>query len=249
MNSKILSLALFSIFFATYTTHSQTDPFAAQPEKEQSPRMVRVLAEFIEMPLETYTSLMATPSSSTDDSKLRAQCAKLVQSGDAKIIETMSVNAIPGQNATTENITEFIYPTEHEPNNFNQNPALLDGLSNIPIGGPPAPPVAFDTKNLGSTMEVLAQIKNNSRIVELFVTTHIVSHVAKDVWSTWTNDDLVIETSMPRFHLLVVETGATLITGQPQMIAALAPKNENGWTDHSRKIMTFVRADIIQMTK
>ena len=75
MNPKMLALAFSSLLLGTPATRSQTDPFAISEAEDDAPRMIRVQAEFIEMPHATYTRLMATPRTSSNDAALRAECA------------------------------------------------------------------------------------------------------------------------------------------------------------------------------
>lgn len=249
MNPKMLVLAFSSLLLGTPATRSQTDPFA-QEAPETPPRMVRVQAEFIEMPHATYTRLMATPRTSSNDTALRAECAKLIKAGEAQIIESLSVNTLPGQSSTAENIHELIYPTEYEPPGPPINiPNDAERPAKVHVGGPPRPPVAFDTKNVGSNFEVEAQIDAFYPIVELRFTPHIVAHAATDIWSVWKKNGVTVETSMPRFYILSVKTGVTVVSGQPHMVAGLSPKSEDGWMTSSRKVMTFIRADIITFGK
>ncbi len=250
MDPKMLALALSSLLFGTLTTQSQTDPdpFAANEVGNDAPRMIRVQAEFIEMPHATFTRLMAKPRTSANDTDLRAECAKLIESGDAQVIESLSVNAVPGQTATSENIREFIYPTEYSP----PGPPIHVPDRTLPtkrfLGGPP-PPQAFDTKNNGSTFEVEAQIDANLPIVELRFTPTLVHHTGQDVWGVWERNGVKVETSMPRFYILSVKTGVSVAAGQPHMVAGLSPRSEDGWMDSSRKAITFIRADIITIGK
>lgn len=250
MNPKMLTLVFSSLLFGTLATRSQTDPFAANEVVNDAPRMIRVQAEFVEMPHATFTRLMAKPRTSANDTDLRAECAKLIESGKARIIESLNVTALPGQSATSENIREFIYPTEYEPSSFpSQIRPNLGPLSQGMVGGPPPPPHAFDTKNTGSTFEVEAQIDANLPIVELRFTPTLVHHTGQDVWGVWERNGVKVETSMPRFYILSVKTGVSVAAGQPHMVAGLSPRSEDGWMDSSRKVMTFVRADIITIGK
>jgi hypothetical protein len=247
MNPKMLALALSSLLFGTLTTQSQTDPFATNEVANEAPRMIRVQAEFIEMPHATFTRLMAKPRTSANDTDLRAECAKLIENGEAQIIESLNVTALPGQSATTENIHEFIYPTEYSP----PGPMVPLTETEFPQTPPGSPPIwsAFDTKNTGSTFEVEAQIDANLPIVELRFTPTLVHHTGQDVWGIWERNGVKVETSMPRFYILSVKAGATVAAGQPHMVAGLSPRSEDGWMDSTRKVMTFIRADIITIGK
>jgi Flp pilus assembly secretin CpaC len=50
---------------------------------------------------------------------------------------------------------------------------------------------------------------------------------------------------MPTFYTLRVNTSVTLADGQSMLVAALSPKNKDGVTDFTRKLMVFVKADVI----
>ncbi len=250
MKSTIFALTIFASILATLFTHSQTatedlDPFSKVNEAH---RMIRVQAEFIEMPQETYTKLMAKPRTSTNDTDLRAECAKLLTDKKAMMIESLSVNALPGQNATTESISEYIYPTEYEPgeipNEINGEPAP----GNSAIGSPPTPS-AFNTKNTGSTFEVEAQIAKNGSMVDLRYNPTIVYHTDIVNWGSEKTSGAAGPIEMPTFYVLTVKSGVVVMSGQPSMVAALSPKDEDGNMDSSRKIMVFIRADILTVGK
>jgi len=251
MKFVICSLILVISLLASVITRSQTnDPFTEENfiDPEISPRMVRVHAEFIEMPHPTYTALMAAPRTSTNDSDLRAQCAKLIEQKEARIIESLAVTALPNQYTATEGISEFVYPTEYEPSDFIPLPHQIGDLPlRSLIGGPPVPPVAFDTKNIGSTLKVEVRISKDSKLIDLRLTPTIVYHTGDEVWNSWTNGEVTIDSSTPRFYVIAAKVGANLITGQPLMISTHSPQDEKGIPDPSRKIMLFVRADIITL--
>lgn len=250
MKSTILTLAFFASILATLITHSQTatEEFDPLGEINDLPRMIRVQAEFIEMPHTTYTKLMSKPRTSANDTDLRAECAKLVKAGDAGVLETLCVTALPGQSATSESISEFIYPTEYEPGEL---PNEINGEAvngDHPIGSPPTPS-AFDTKNTGSTFEVEAHIDANDSIVELRLTPTLVYHVNTVNWGAEKAVGAAGPIEMPTFYVLALKTGATVVAGQPSMIGALSPKNDKGIMDPTRKVMVFVRADILTVGK
>lgn len=241
-----LSLVLIISVFASVITHSQTnDPFSS--EDSALPQMVRVHAEFIEVSHATFTELMAAPRTTTNDTDLREKCAKLIERNDARIIETLTVNALPGQSATTENISEFTYQTEYEPglSAYPSQQEVVDITRSDTRFPSPIPP-SFDTKNVGSTLEVEANI-TNSKFVDIRMTPTIVYHTGEDVWGTWTNGDVTVESSMPRFYVIKTVTGACVITGQTHMLSAHSPQDKTGSYDPSRKIMLFVRADVINL--
>lgn len=245
MNLKWLSLILLPFLSTTIATHSQQDPFADDGPDNSSPRMIRVLAEFIEMPQSTYIQLVAQPRTGANNADLRAKCAKLIEDEKARIAETFSVVTLPGQGSTIESIREVIYPTE--PELFNSLPGgQQPALARIPkILGTPPTPSAFDTRNVGSTFEVEAQIDPSKKIVEMRLTPNIVYHADTKVWSTWQAGEAKVEKTTLLFYVLTTKTGLTVVDGQTHLASTLSPQNEQGFTDSSRKVMFFVRADII----
>lgn len=71
-----------------------------------------------------------------------------------------------GQNAVVESVLEFIYPTEYEPPELPNSVGGGSGNSN-PVT--PATPSAFETTNLGVSLEVLPQVGPDRQIIELQV--------------------------------------------------------------------------------
>jgi integrase len=55
----------------------------------------------------------------------------------------------------------------------------------------------------------------------------------------------VNKVAMPDFYKLSINTSITCIPGQYVMVGALSPKNEKGEVDRDRKIMIFVKCDIL----
>ena len=98
-------------------------------------------------------------------------------------------------------ITEFIYPTEYEPASPPYQVTYKDGkTANLPATI--ATPSAFDTKNLGSTFEVEAQIDGSLPIVDLRLTPTIVYHVDNVTWGNFKTEEAELKFDMPTFYVL-----------------------------------------------
>jgi general secretion pathway protein D len=69
-----------------------------------------------------------------------------------------------GQSSKIEIIREFIYPTEYEPPQIPQSMGLGTG-GGFPIT--PSSPTAFETRNVGITLEVLPVVDANKRFVDI----------------------------------------------------------------------------------
>jgi hypothetical protein len=233
---------------ATEETLAETEE-AAEPDLFDSnagvPQQVQVQVEFVEMSHEALTKLLflAKPASS-DATKLREQIQEMVGKNEAKVLETMICAARSGQKATCESIHEFIYPTEYEP------PTLPCDVSGNKSNdqGPTTPPIptAFDTRNLGSTLEIEPTIGADNKMIDLRFIPEMVWHTGNTVWLD--GKDAVgnaCKVQMPDMYTLRLSTSLTCISGKYTMAGVVSPKDEKGNTDNSRKVMIFVKCDVM----
>jgi hypothetical protein len=252
---------------ALLAQEKEVDPFDPSQGAEKSiqvppsdptwgtPKLIEVRVEFVEMSHEKLTELvfLEEPGSS-DATALRRTVAELVKGGEASILETMMVVARSGQKATSESIREFIYPTEYEPPEVpmpkNKGNLTPDDLKALWMMATPATPTAFETKNLGSRLEVDVTISPDDGLIDLRVIPEIIWHTGNDVWVE-RKDGLgnVSKIEMPGFYKVSVNTAITCVPGQYNLVAALSPKDQNGVTDMTRKVMVFVKCDVEAVQK
>lgn len=224
----------------------EADPF---DEDVNAPRMIRVQVEYVELSHETLTDLLflADPPSA-DATPLRKQVQELVKKGEAKVMETMICNARSGEKALAESINEFIYPTEYEPLTLPGSfvgSALTDAqtfekLFNF------ATPTSFETRNLGTTFEIEPTSGADDKVIDLRLAPDMVWHTGETVWLE-RKDSLgnISKIQMPKIYSLRTTTALTCKEGQYVFAAALSPKDGEGTTDPSRKVMVFVKCDIL----
>ncbi len=216
------------------------DPLGEQAES-LLPKMVRIQVEYVE----TMTELLAEPRKAANDTPLRAKLQELVKEGKAKIIETQMVTARSGQRASTESVHEFIFPIEydspeitvHVPENDKPQPPT-------PAAGPPTP-VAWETRNLGSTLEIEPNIGADNKVIDLRLHPTLLYHTGDKVWHEETKEKDTYRIQMPDFYKISFDTAVILITGQPFLMAAVSPKDEKGVADFTKKVLIFVRADVL----
>ncbi|MGB6223459.1 hypothetical protein [Haloferula sp.] len=245
----------FSKEDAQAPTHSDSisdiDPF--DPDVGR-PKYVQVQVEFVEMSHLKLTELLfLSDPASSDATPLRKQVVELVKKGEAEVLETMMVVARSGEKATSEGIREFIYPTEYEPPEIPSKitiPGKPDELSPEKLKlmwmmRTPATPTAFETRNLGSTLEIAPTLGENDKYIDLQLAPEIVWHTGNTVWVE-TKDGLgnVSRIEMPQMYKLSVNTAITCLDNQYNLIAILSPKDQKGVTDMTRKVMVFVKCDI-----
>ena len=215
------------------------------------PKQIRVQMEFIEVSHEQLTELMFGEKAPVGDEELRKQIAQLIKEGKASILETMLCTSRSGQKATSESIEEFIYPTEYEPAEL-PNTIVEEGKKSVVIPtesrrdyatGPT--PTAFETRNLGSTLEIEPTLSFDEKIIDLRFLPEIVYHVGNEIWAEWKGQYGNAPIQMPKFYKISVNSSVTLADGKTMLVAALSPKDEQGRPDRTRKLMVFVKADVI----
>ena len=213
------------------------------------PKMIRVQVEYVELSHETLTDLLflADPPSA-DATPLRKQVQELVKKGEAKVIETMICNARSGEKALAESINEFIYPTEYEPptlpGSFEKSPLsdaqALEELLNF------ATPTSFETRNLGTTLEIEPTSGSDDKIIDLRLAPDMVWHTGETVWLERKDSfGNISKIQMPKIYSLRTTTALSCKEGQYVFATALSPKDGEGTTDPSRKVMVFVKCDIL----
>lgn len=239
-----LGLALVPILAAD----ESLDPFSIP----MGPPLIRVQVEFVEMEHGALSRLMAEPRNSTDDTRLRAKVEALVKKGDATVVETMMCLARDGEKATSESIEEFIYPTEYEPAELPSQlrvtpstPEHLEWLREMATG---PTPTAFETRNLGSTLQVEPSLNEAMDLIRLKLAPEIVYHVKNDIWTEWKDTRGESHIQMPTMYTMRLNTSAALQDGSPLLVAAVSPHGKDGYPDYSRKVMVFVRCDVLHQT-
>lgn len=213
------------------------------------PKMIRVQVEYIELPHEMMSELMSAEKVLPDHA-LRMHLRELSRKKeDVRVIETQLVVARPGQKATSESIEEYIYPTEYEPailpNEINvvksEGKAELSGRD-FAVG---PTPTAFETRNLGSTLEIQPDLAEDEQIIDLKLAPELVYHVKNETWAEWKGVHGDSPIQMPIMYSMRLSAALTLRPGKYRLAGAISPKGPEGHPDYGRKVMIFVRADIV----
>jgi hypothetical protein len=220
------------------------DPFDPMID---APKMIRVQVEHIELPHKDLTRLLMEDKAVTADAtELRMKLQELVEKDEAKIFDTQIVVGRSGQKSTIESIHEFMYPTEYESVNPPQPNSGKEKYTPPSICSNPVTPTAYETKNLGSMLEAEPTIGEDERIIDLRFLPELIWHTGDTVWYE-RKDELgnVTKVAMPDFYKLSINTSITCVAGQYIMAGVLSPKDEKGGVDRNRKIMIFVKCDVL----
>ena len=92
---------------------------------------------------------------------------------------------------------------------------------------------------------IVKPLGNDDKIIDLRFAPEIVYHVGNTVWAEWKDQYGSCPVQMPTMYTLKLNTGVTLAAGQYCLVAAVSPKSKEGFPDFTRKLMVFVKADVL----
>lgn len=213
----------------------------------------RTQVEFIEVSHARYTELMAAKANANHDNALREKVGELLAKHDAIMVESMMTVGKFEQETSIKSVTEFRYPTEYEPGELPKiitldHPDSAD-KSKLPDNATGPFPAAWETRELGSQMEIEGSIEAFDGIVMLKLAADIVHHCGNFIWREWRDCRSHAPVQMPVFHALHFQTKLAIVPNQYLMAAALSPRDAKGFTDPARKVMVFVKTEILNVSK
>ncbi len=223
----------------------EIDPFDPSGD---APRMVHVQIEWIDVPHEVVTDLLLYhPLKTAAATELRLEVQKLVKAGTAKVLETQMIAARSGEKATAESIAEYIFPTEYEALKGVQpstgEAKVAAGVKPSVVAWPPLP-TSFETRNLGTTFEIEPTLGPDNRLIDLRFAPQLVWQTGRTVWQEQKDEKgNVAKIELPEIYSLRLTASLAMRSGVHSLAGILSPKDQNGRTDTSRKVMVFVKAD------
>lgn len=249
-------LVLFVVLLPALFAQEVPPPFEDRPPEpaaedpfdpdQSAPHVIQVQVEWIDLPHENLTELLLQHSPGTANATgLRMKVQHLVKAGTAKVLETQLLVARSGEKALTESIAEFIYPTEYvDPEAIRR--VKEDGkvveIRNENKGS--VVPTSFETRNLGSTLEIEPTLDESGKIIDLRFAPDLSWQTGRTLWQERKDEfGSVIRVEMPEIYTIRTTTSLALRGGVYSLAAVLSPKDQNGRTDLTRKVMMFVKAD------
>ncbi|MCB1236194.1 MAG: hypothetical protein KDM91_14080 [Verrucomicrobiae bacterium] len=263
MKRELVALAVFFLSGTSGALCQQTadestafNPLGRELPIQEMDKQIRLQVEWIEVSHETYTELMAEddpehPAThrSGNDGPLRARLAELAGRGEAEILDTAMVICRSGQRAKVESIHEYIYPTEYDHPEIvrtNSDPEGKKQTNTVKESAPLPIPAAFETRNVGTTLEVDPVIGADDVTIDLNLAPEIVYLAGESEWGEFENREGSVPVKMPIFFTMKVTTQLVTIAGQYALISANSPMNEDtGLPDRGRKVFVLVKADLV----
>ena len=208
---------------------------------EPPPANIRVLLQLIELPHPALTELMAGPD--TSGKTLHATAMALVKAGQAKVLESAILTTKEGLKASVVSYREVIYATEYEKPELGcgggyHNLAPADFFAN-------RSPSAWDTRNVGVTVEVIPSIADDGRRIALELNPEISEQTGEQIWNSWLGPHGHYDIRMPDFRALRSKLDLNLVSGVFEMAAVLSPAPTAPAPAVLRKVLVFVRADLL----
>lgn len=211
---------------------------------QEPPKSIRVCVQFIEVQHSSLTEILAGHEKSGQ--ALHQKAVALSKHGQAKILETCMVICRSGQKASLESIREEIYPTEYPTSRmtWSVGPTPEQLAAVAPVNPVFRAPTAFETRNTGVTLDIAAT-SGSDDAVELELSPEIVTPLRLETWmehvDPWGDGSI----RMPIYESWRVKSSIRVESGKFELVSALTPKANAPVPAVSRKILVFVRADIL----
>ncbi len=167
------------------------------------------------------------------------------------------VMARSGQRAKVESVREVVYPTKYIPAGLAVNSGETDGKKVESESGPEKgggvekrallpTPDAFETRNVGTTLEVDPVLGADGSTVDLSLSPEIVYHVGEEEYGVYREGESEVVAKVPLFYTMKVTTQVTMIDGEYCFVAVQSPfQEEDDLADRERKVMVFFKTDVI----
>ncbi|SHI42286.1 type II and III secretion system protein [Rubritalea squalenifaciens DSM 18772] len=203
------------------------------------PKSIRVHSVLISMPQREY---VAYTRMDKEDGHY-AVAMQQVKAGKASVLDVNCVTTYSGVKASLESIREFIYPTEYEPP---QLPSQPDGIEE-----PFVPklrtelPTAFETRNLGTTLEVEPTVLEDGSTLSLRVIVELVDPVGYSLWLKYRDEFGQADMKMPLFLTKSANLSCKVKNQKFALLTTFTGRTAAGELDRNQKILMFVRADIM----
>ncbi|MCB1094730.1 MAG: hypothetical protein KDN22_04040 [Verrucomicrobiae bacterium] len=202
--------------------------------------VISSLAEYIEVEEADAAELLASLAKSGSSRALREELEGRIDSGGARLIEMASVTTRSGQRAKSHSTSEWIYPTEMDPPAI---PKVLKGP--IKKGNNLITPLtytAFDTRNIGTSLEVDPVTGPGGLAVDINIAPAIVAHLGENKYGSQES-----QAEIPVFATIKTSTAVTLRGNDPLLISVYMPINKRSRKpDPDKRVFLFLSATTLQ---
>ncbi|MFT4550431.1 MAG: hypothetical protein ACI8XO_002757 [Verrucomicrobiales bacterium] len=209
----------------------------------EPPANVGLLIEWIQLEHTQANQLIHQFADQPDATALRESLEEKLDAGEAQLIETSYLTSISGQRTRVESHREFWYTTETDidgpPASFNMKMDLRPRDIWPSTFGLPYLPIQFDIRNVGTFVEIEANIQGTETI-ELNVAPERTEHLGDRLVGDPTF--AISGTVQPTFRVLATQTNVIAENGKDILIDVYTPK-----TDSDQRLLLIIRANILRV--
>jgi len=145
-----------------------------------------------------------------------------------------------GQKATIESIQEVLFPTEYEPSDMPSNTPNVA----VPTCLVDRKAAAFEPRNVGVTFEIESTLAING-MIDLRLSPEIVKQLRLETWMKHIDQWGDATYRLPVFESFRIQSKITVAPGKFEFVSALTPNMNTQGPVVTRKILVFVRADLL----
>lgn len=208
-----------------------------------SEKQIHVIFEMIEVDHLDFSDWFLSNTMDHDGTDLRKAAQEWVREGRGSILSTTTVMARSGQRAKNESISEHVYPTEFDPPEIPNEVTLSDRAEAPTVG---VTPTAFETRNVGVTIEVDPVIGSDGVTIDLNLAPERVQLGGYTVWSSEEVDEM-FQVRLPTFYTMKITTQVTLHAGRYCLLGSTKPLDPTTEGLDDVVVLNFVRADIARV--
>ena len=250
MKLHTLLITTFALSFAN-AQEQAADPYktddtqAEEASQTEGPTNISICYEDFSLPLAMAAALQQEQLTDAElYAKVRASLGKDAGKDIVRQETFVVVRAPSGHKASVEHVTEIIYPTEYAPANVFDAAALTPAQpkpSSVCIPSAPAIPTAFETRNVGFTLEIEPTLSEAGKNVNLRLVPERVTLVGQSI----AGQD-ISKTEMPIFEVQRINTSSRLKMNVPFMIGTMnLPANSKQDPDSAKRVwFAFVTATL-----
>jgi hypothetical protein len=216
---------------------------------QDPPNQVRVSLQWIEVPHPLLTEL--TSGEKLSSSAIHDAVMAHVKEGKAKIVETGIVVSRSGMRSMIDSLREEIFPTEYQPYSLGLNvPPLPEDLALMkPMNPADRSMMDRKTRNTGLTIEVEPTLSESGGIIELRLEAEVISPGRLVTWMEHKDQWGDASIKMPVYERRSIKTVFSLTNGKFELASVISPKPTQPAPAVLKKILLFVRADVITVSR
>jgi Flp pilus assembly secretin CpaC len=207
-------------------------PAGCKPPPKPTPKPVAITVElqvFSMARTQAVETVFAKPTGTNFADVLRTVEA-LVAAKKATLVATPSVTTMSGEKATIESLLEHRYPTEFEPPQIPQQigtggtttkvtttTSVTEETTTVPRTS--STPTAFDTRNMGLTLEVEPVASEDRKEIHISLVPQIVALQGTVKYKTDNNGEI----EQPEFYTKKIRTAVLVKNGGIAFLGTLEP--------------------------